>query len=98
AEAEAARVARTARIDRHAHAGNEMRDAGTHLLDDAGDLVAERHRLPDAHGAEAAVAVVVQVGPADAAGLDAHAHLERRGRDDGHLFNPQIPGSVDDAT
>src|SRR3712207_7323345 len=50
------------------HAGLHARDLGPDLLDRAGDLVPQRHRLPYPHRAEAAVVVVMQVGAADAAG------------------------------
>lgn len=72
--AEGAVAARPARADRHALADGEAAHVVADGLDDAGHLVAQHHRLLDAHGAEAAVLVVVQVGPADAAAT--HAHLQ----------------------
>ena len=72
-------------------------DAGAHRLDAAGHLVAQHHRLLDAHGAEAAVLEVVQVRAADAAG--AHAHLQlvaARSSGVAIVFDAQVAGGVDD--
>ena len=55
------------------HAG----DLAADLVDRAGDLVPERHRLLQPDGAEAAVMVVVQVGAADAAGFDPNPDIAR---------------------
>ena len=92
----AAGLARHARVDRDARAGGEIRHLGADLLDHAGDLVPERHRLLDPHGAEAAVVVVVQVRAADAARRDADADLVRSRRHDGDVLDPQVLGRVDD--
>jgi hypothetical protein len=74
----AARVHGDALADLHA------RDLGADTRHRAGDLVAEDHRLLEPHRAEAAVKIVVQIGAADTARLDAHLDLvgpERGGRD-----------------
>jgi predicted secreted protein len=71
----AAGVARPARVHRDPHAGLDGRDLGADARHHAGDLVTEDHRLLQPHRAEAAVVIVVQVGAADAAGLDTDLHL-----------------------
>ena len=58
-----AQTAGPARADGDALGGREWR-VGPGLGDDAGDLVAQHHRLLDVHGAEAAGLVAVQVGAA----------------------------------
>ena len=59
--------------------------------------MAEHHRLPHAHRAEAAMQVVVQVRAADAAGADAHAR-RRVGPSSGavDLLDAQILFGMDD--
>jgi len=92
----AAQAAGAARTDGDAVAGLVLAHAAADLLDDAGHLVAEHHRLLDAHGAEAAMLVVVQVRPADAAAAHAHAQLAGPDLGRGHVFDAQIAGGVDD--
>src|SRR6185295_8100967 len=80
----AAGAAGSARVDGDTLAGLHARDLGADTRDRARDLMTEDHRLLQPHGAEAAVEIVVQVGAANAAGLDAHLDLvraERRNRD-----------------
>ena len=66
------------------------------LGDMAGDLVAEDHRLPQPHRAEAAVAVVVQVRTADAAGREPDADLAGTGRRDLAGLDAQVLGGMND--
>ena len=69
------------------------RDAGADRLDDAGHLVAQHHRLLDAHGAEAAVLEVVQVRAADAAGARARAVGRRRAQASAISSTRRSPGA-----
>ena len=77
--------------------GAKPRTSRAHLLDHAGHLVAQHHRLLDAHRAEAAVLEVVQVRAADAA--EAHAHLQLvrlAAAGVGTSSTRRSPGGVDD--
>ncbi|MGX0995178.1 hypothetical protein AB7M38_002470 [Bradyrhizobium diazoefficiens] len=89
-------AARLARIDGDArarlHAGHAVTDGRDH----AGDLMAQRHRLLDAHDAEAAVMVVMQVRAADAAIGDLDADLARAGCRIGIAVDPQVFRGVND--
>jgi hypothetical protein len=58
--------------------------------------VAEDHRLPDPHRAEAAVVEVVQIRAADAAGADADLDVARPEVRDGRRFDPKVVRGVDD--
>jgi hypothetical protein len=58
-EAELAGIAGQARAYRDAVADPETARLGPDGLDDAGDFVAEHHRLAQAHHAEAAVIVIM---------------------------------------
>src|SRR4051812_23961601 len=89
-------AARLARIDRDAGARLHVRDAVTDGCDHAGDLVAERHRLLDPYDAEAAVMIVVQIGPADAAVRDLDADFTRTGCCIRVAIDPQIFRCVND--
>jgi hypothetical protein len=92
----AALAAGPARADGHALAGREAGHGAAHRLDAACDLVAQHHRLLDAHRAEAAVLEVMQVRTADAAGAHAHLQLvwlEWRRVD---FFDPQVAGGMYD--
>jgi hypothetical protein len=60
----------------------------------SGDLVAQNHRLAQPHGAEAAIEIVVEVGAADAAGLDAHLDLAGTEWRGGHRLDAKILGRV----
>ena len=92
----AALAAGPAGADGHTLADGEAGDAGTHRFDAARHLVAQHHRLLDAHGAEAAMLEVVQVRAADAACAHAHLQLMRLERRRVDLFNAQVAGGVDD--
>ena len=58
--------------------------------------MAEDHRLAQPHGAEAAVVEVVQVGAADAAGLDRDLDLAGAGGLGRALLDAQILRGMDD--
>ena len=92
----AARVAWLARVDGDARAGLHPGHLAADLVDGAGDLVPERHGLLQAHGAEAAMVVVVQVGAADAAGLDPDADIARAQRRHLDLLDAEVLRSMDD--
>ena len=62
----------------------------------AGHLVAEDHRLAHADRAEAAVVVVVQIGAADAAGLDGDLDLSGPGSLRLALLDAQVLGGMND--
>ena len=66
-----------ARLHADAVADLERRDRGADLDHDAGRLVAEDHRLADDERADAAMGVVVDVGAADADGVQLDAHVVR---------------------
>lgn len=89
-------AARLAGIDRDTRARLHARDAFTNCGNDAGDLVPKRHRLLNAHGAEAAMVIIVQVGAADAAIGDLHTDFTGAGRGIGKAVDPQILRRVDD--
>jgi hypothetical protein len=95
AQAEAAMPAGAARVHGDAVARFHACHVRRHFGDRAGDLMAEDHRLAHAHGAEAAMVVIMQVGAADAARLDAHGDLAGAERLDGALLDPQIFRRVD---
>ena len=95
-EAVGAGAAGTARRDGDAVADREALDAFPECDDPAGDLVAEDHRLAQPHGAEAAVVEVVQVGAADAAGLDRDLDLAGAGGLGRALLDAEILGGMDD--
>jgi hypothetical protein len=88
--------ARAAGIDRHTVADREAGNAGADLYDFAGHFVAQDHRFLDPHGAKAAILVVVQVGPADAARPDADHHLAQSGGRVRDLVDAQVARRVDD--
>ncbi|KAG0773004.1 hypothetical protein G6F22_015252 [Rhizopus arrhizus] len=71
----AAHPAGARRIQRHAIARLDGGDGGAHFQHLPRRLVARRQRFADDEVAHFAVAVIVQVGPADAHGLDTHPHL-----------------------
>jgi hypothetical protein len=73
----AALVARATGIHGHPLTGRDARHFRADLLDRAGNLVPECHRLPDPHRAEAAVMVVMQVGAADPAGCNPDLDIAR---------------------
>ncbi|SCY68443.1 hypothetical protein SAMN03159288_03654 [Rhizobium sp. NFACC06-2] len=89
-------VAGTARRYGNAVANGETGDTLSQSLDGAGDLMAEDHWLPHAHGAEAAMVVIMQVGAADAARFDGDLDLSRTGLLGLPFLNPQILRRVDD--
>ena len=76
-EAVAAAIARHARIDRDAVSDLDPRGVRPDRFDDAGDLVAEDHRLAQAHDAEAAVVVIVEIRAANSAEADPDAYVMR---------------------
>src|SRR5882672_4920242 len=95
-EAVAALSAWETGIDRDPIARAHVRHLGADLHDLASRLVAEDHRLLDAHRAKAAMQVVVQVGPADAAGADADFHVTAAHGSNVRLLDPEVAGGVDD--
>ena len=94
--AEAAQAAWLAGADRDTVAGGEAGHLGAGGFDDAGDFMAEHHRLFHANGAEAAMLVVVQVGAADAAAANADAQLAGAEIGGRYLLDAQVAGGVDD--
>jgi hypothetical protein len=70
-------LARLTGVHRYLVTDRDGRNLRSEFGHDAGDLVAEDHRFLEAHGPEAAMKVVVQIGAADASGSDAHLHLPR---------------------
>jgi len=68
-------TARDARLDAHARSEELRRGSCPDLDDGASGLVAENERLLDDELADSAVAVVVNVGAADADRLDSHEHV-----------------------
>ena len=95
-EAVRAGAAGPARRDRDPVADREALDAFPECDDPPGDLVAEDHRLAQPHGAEAAVVEVVQVGAADAAGLDRDLDLAGAGGLGLALLDAEILRGMDD--
>ena len=89
-------AARLARIDRHPHAGHQMRYPTADRVDHAGDFVSERHRLLDPDRAEAAVMVVMQIRTADAAGGDLDPHFASLRCRIGKSVYPQVLWGMDD--
>ena len=73
-------AARLVRVDRGAVAKLDPGHGAAELDHRAGDFVAQDHRLLDAHGAEAAMLVIMQIRPANTAGLDANLHIMRTQR------------------
>lgn len=71
------------------HAGPDFFHAARHL-------VAQHHRFLDAHGAEAAVVVIVQVGAADAAKAHLHAQLIGLHLGGVDVLDAQVVGGVND--
>jgi hypothetical protein len=63
--------------DGDARAGCDVGDGRTDFGDLARDFMAQHHRFLDAHHAETAVMIVVQVRAADTAGLDLDLQLLR---------------------
>ncbi len=89
--------ARPAGADRHPVTDGNADHTVGNLLDDAGNLVAQHHRLLDADGAEAAMLEIVQVRAADAALAYPDPDLAGlRTRLGGDGFDPQVFGGVDD--
>src|SRR5277367_5504854 len=95
-EAELARVAGEARVHRDPVADRYAARLGPDGRDDAGDLMAEHHRLAQPHDSEAAVIVIMQVRTADAAGADAHERLCVADLGRGPFLDPQILRGVSD--
>ncbi len=88
-------IARLAWIDGNAHARRDRADGAADLHDFSCDLVSEHHRFLDANGAEAAVIEIMQIGAADAAGLDGDADVARAGgnrRDRSRSADPSVRG------
>ena len=67
------------RIDGDEIALGQAGDTGADRIVDRRDLVAEDHRLPDPHRAEAALVVIMQVRTADPAGGNADADFALAG-------------------
>src|SRR6185369_7352585 len=86
----AAGAARPARVHGDALAYLDACDLRADARHRTGDLVAEDHRLLEPHRAEAAVVVIVQVGAADAARLDAHFDIARAQCRDCNLLDAEI--------
>ena len=97
AEAVGAVAAGSAGVDGDVVTGLHASDGGTDGGDDAGDLVTGDHGFFDADGAEAAILVVVQVGPADAP--CPHANLDVGGAQgavgDGGFADAEVSGGMD---
>jgi hypothetical protein len=72
------------------------RHGSADLLDGAGDLMAEDHRLAQAHGAKTAVVEVMEIGAADAPEGDSHRNLAGANLRRGHVFDPQVLRSIGD--
>ena len=72
-------AARPRWINRNTLTWRDLVDAFAHRLDNASNLVSENHRLADAHGAEATILVVMQIGAANAACGDIHQHFTGAG-------------------
>lgn len=89
--------ARQRRVDGDEIAGGKAGHASTQRGDRAGCLMAEDHRFAQAHGAEAAIVVVVQVRAADASCGDMDEHLAFTGTG---LFRvilkPEVMGCMGD--
>ena len=92
----AARVAWQARVDGDPYARLHPRHLTADLVDRAGDLVPKRHRLPQAHGPESAVVVIVQVGTANPSGLDSDTDITRPNGCRLDILDPKILWSMDD--
>src|SRR2546423_15034498 len=82
--------ARPARGDGNTLPSPDAPDFGADARDRAGDLVAEDHRLLQPHRSEATVEIVMQIGAADAAGLDAHLDVARAKWRRSDLLDAQI--------
>ena len=82
-------------VDGHPVAHLHRRDVIGHRRHAAGHLMAQHHRLLDAHGVEATVVEVVQVGPADAAKPHPHQHLAGADLAGILLIQAQVGGGVD---
>ena len=95
-QAKPAMAARQAGVDRHMVAGPHTRHLGSHIGHLASDFVAQDHRLLDAHRAEAAMAVIMQVRPANPASANPHRHIVRPHGGDLRLLDAQVAGCVDD--
>ena len=95
-QAKFAMVAGPARRYGNPVANGETGDTLSQSLDGTGHLMAEDHRLPHAHRAEAAVIVIMQVGAADATRFDSNLDLPRAGLLGLPFLDPQILGRVDD--
>ncbi len=93
-KAELASVAGTTGVDGDAVADRDAPRVRADGLDDAGDLMAEHHRLAQPHEPEAAVVVIMQIGAANAAGGDAHANVVGAEFGDVDVLDPQILGGV----
>ncbi len=68
----------------------QTRDTFANRGNEACDLVPQRHGLLDAHRAEAAMVIIMQIGTADAAIGDLDAHLARPRHGVGKIIDPQI--------
>jgi hypothetical protein len=94
--AKAAVVAGQTGVDCDPGSHRQLADGGADFFDLTGYLVAQHHGLLDADGAKATMLVVVQVGAADAAGTDAHAHLTRTHGGRRKAFDSQVVGGMYD--
>ena len=95
-QAVVASAARPARRDRHPVADGEVLDARAEGDDPAGNLMPEDHRLAEPDRAEAAVVEIMQVRPADAAGLDRDLDLAGSGGLGLALLDPEVLRGMDD--
>src|ERR1051325_5457878 len=86
----AAGAARPARVDGNPLARLHARDLRADAAHRAGNLVTEDHRFLEAHRAEATVIIIMQVGAADAAGLDPHLDVAEPERWRGDLVDAKI--------
>ncbi len=85
-----ARLAGQRGVDGDAISDLDRCDAGADGFDDAGHFVSEHNGLAHAHRAKAAMMIVVEIGAADAAVVDADADLMRTGLAGLHVIDTQV--------
>ena len=95
-QAIAAAPAGTARIDGDTIAGSHAGHLRAHGLDPSRNFVTENHRLAQANAPEAAVEVIMEIRPADAAGLDPDSHVPRAQFRHRHRLDAKIKRGMDD--
>ena len=95
-EAIFAGVAGQARADRDPIARLHPRHGSANLLDSRSHLMAENHRLTQAHGAKTTVVEVMEIGAADAPEANPHQNFVGANLGRGHLFDPQVLRGIGD--